>query len=57
MVENSVRKKVALGENTNGVGLENIRKRYQFLTDREVSIQETDQKFIVKLPIIEVEAK
>ena len=52
-----MRKKVALGENTNGVGLENIRKRYQFLTDREVSIQETDQKFIVKLPIIEVEAK
>jgi hypothetical protein len=57
VVENSLRKKGTLGENTNGVGLENIRKRYQFLTNREVSIQETDQKFIVKLPIIEGETK
>lgn len=36
-------------------GLKNIKNRYSFLTDKEVSIQKTQTKFIVKLPLLKVE--
>jgi sensor histidine kinase YesM len=55
VVENSLRKKIALAENSNGIGIDNIKKRYQFLTNKEVLVIETGGKFIVKLPIIEIE--
>jgi LytS/YehU family sensor histidine kinase len=51
-VENDLQKKVILSEDKSGVGLDNIRKRYEFLTGREIVIQETPEKFIVRLPFI-----
>jgi two-component system LytT family sensor kinase len=33
------------------VGLENIRKRYQFFTEKQIEIQD-DEKFVVSLPVI-----
>jgi sensor histidine kinase YesM len=51
VVENNLQKKEMLHGESPGVGLENICKRYEFLTDREVKIIRSD-KFIVKLPII-----
>ncbi|MCB0630324.1 MAG: histidine kinase [Saprospiraceae bacterium] len=36
-----------------GIGLENIKKRYDFLTDRPVEVLQVDEQFIVKLPIIQ----
>ncbi|MCX2741800.1 sensor histidine kinase [Pontibacter anaerobius] len=36
-------------------GLENIRKRYALLTDRQLEISQTGSEFIVKLPLLEVE--
>ena len=33
------------------VGLENIRKRYQFFTEKQIEVQD-DEKFIVALPVI-----
>ena len=53
IVENNLQKKLLLGETTSGVGLENIQKRYQFLSSEKVVI-ESNTKFIVKLPIIPV---
>jgi len=35
------------------IGLENIRKRYQFFTDRKIEIKD-DEKFIVSLPVIKL---
>jgi hypothetical protein len=35
-----------------GVGLENIRERYQLLVDKEIIIEDTDESFTVKLPLI-----
>jgi sensor histidine kinase YesM len=55
VVENSLQKKTTLGEKSNGMGIDNIKKRYQFLTTKEVLVVETTEKFIVKLPIIEIE--
>lgn len=51
-VENNLRKKLKLGESSPGVGLENIRRRYGFLSQQKVVIQQSEDKFLVKLPVI-----
>ena len=35
-----------------GVGLQNIRQRYQLLTDRQVEISRSNSEFIVRLPLL-----
>jgi sensor histidine kinase YesM len=55
VVENNLQKKLTLGEPTSGLGLENIRQRYSFLSNKQVLISEADGKFSVKLPIINLE--
>jgi hypothetical protein len=37
---------------TAGTGLENIRKRYEYLTDRKVIIEESQESFTVSIPLI-----
>ena len=54
-VENNLQKKTMISENGSGLGLENIRSRYRFLTDKEISISDAHGKFSVKLPIIKME--
>ncbi|RAV98091.1 sensor histidine kinase [Pseudochryseolinea flava] len=51
IVQNNIQLKTVLQEESNGIGLENICKRYEFLTDRKVIIEQTET-FTVKLPII-----
>lgn len=51
-VENSLRKRMRLGDDSSGMGLENIRKRYQFLTDRSVVVKETSSQFSVCIPLL-----
>lgn len=51
-VENNILRKIILSEDKAGVGLENIRRRYDFLTGKKVVILETPTKFIVRLPTI-----
>lgn len=55
VVENNLKKKTMLGENSNGIGIDNIKKRYQFLTNLDVVVVEDNERFMVKLPIIEIE--
>jgi sensor histidine kinase YesM len=50
IVENNLQLKETLAEPSAGVGLENICKRYSFLSDLKVEILKTEKKFIVKLP-------
>lgn len=38
-----------------GIGLENIRSRYQLLSDREVEIKQTEACFVVSLPLLSLE--
>lgn len=52
VVKNNVQQKNSIGEST-GVGLENIRSRYKFLSDKEVITQQESGNFIVKIPIIQ----
>jgi sensor histidine kinase YesM len=51
MIENNLQKKTILSEDSPGIGLDNIQKRYEFLSDKKVEIIQNDM-FTVKLPII-----
>lgn len=51
VVENRIRKKSVIGSESQGIGLENIIRRYEFLSDHKVEVMEGDT-FRVKLPII-----
>jgi LytS/YehU family sensor histidine kinase len=51
VVTNNIQPKSVTMEESTGVGLDNIVKRYTFLTDRPVVI-EHDDKFTVKLPLL-----
>ena len=52
-VTNNLQPKSDMQEST-GVGLQNIIKRYQFLTDEEIVIENNNSNFTVKLPLIEL---
>ena len=52
VVENNVQKKAIPGETSPGIGLENIRSRYQFLTDKTVVVDTDEKIFRVKLPML-----
>jgi sensor histidine kinase YesM len=52
VVKNNLQKRMQLGESSSGLGLDNIVKRYKFLTDKPVEIQQSTKHFTVKLPQI-----
>ena len=51
IVQNNLQKKQQV-ERSTGIGLKNIRNRYQLLTDKPVTVNETPQHFTVSLPLI-----
>ena len=53
IVRNNLQKKKTVNSGKGPLGLENIKKRYAFLTSIPVEIFESESEFIVKLPIIE----
>lgn len=52
VVENSLQRKHIPEEKSPGIGLENIKSRYKFLSDQPVIVEEHDKKFVVKLPLL-----
>lgn len=52
VVENNLRKKNVIDKDSSALGLENICKRYEFLSDKKVSIVQSADAFTVALPII-----
>ena len=53
VVENNLQKKTTLsGETSSGIGLENISRRYEFLSNKKVLIDENGKTFVVKIPIV-----
>ncbi|HEX2969138.1 MAG TPA: histidine kinase [Bacteroidales bacterium] len=55
-VRNTIRKKNITIPST-GIGLENIRRRYELFCDKKIIIRETAEYFTVKLPRIEIPEK
>lgn len=53
VVENPIQSKSVLVEDSKGIGLENIRKRYGFLSRKPVVIDSSSGVFSVQLPLIE----
>lgn len=53
-VRNNLQRKSTV-QNTSAIGLENLVKRYEYLCDRAVIINETGSVFEVKLPVLESE--
>ncbi len=51
LVENNLQPKEVIKQSS-GVGLGNVRQRYELLTKREFSVYKTDVAFIAKLPIL-----
>lgn len=52
VVENNLQKKTVVTDRSTGIGLDNITKRYEFLSNQKVFMEETAEKFIVKLPLL-----
>lgn len=52
LVENTLQRRKVLAEESAGVGLSNIRLRYEFLSSKKVEVEELSDKFIVRLPIL-----
>ena len=52
VVENNLQKKSVLREDSPGIGLDNIRKRYAFLSDQPIEVNQTEKLFSVRLPIL-----
>jgi sensor histidine kinase YesM len=53
VVRNNIQKKKTIISDKKPFGLENLKKRYEYLSGTSVQVFESDGKFIVKLPIIE----
>lgn len=51
LISNPLRRKT-VREISPGIGLDNIRKRYELASNRSIAIDESDDFFIVKIPII-----
>lgn len=52
VIENNLQKKTLLTEPSTGIGLDNISRRYEFLTGQNIVIEETASAFIVKIPLL-----
>ncbi|MEO9484800.1 MAG: histidine kinase [Ekhidna sp.] len=50
IVKNNLKEKKV--KDSTGIGLENIKSRYQYLSDREVEILKTDDSFEVRVPLL-----
>lgn len=50
-VENTLQRKNAI-EVSNKLGLNNLRNLYQYISDRQVLVNETDKTFTVKIPLL-----
>ncbi len=53
-VSNTFRPKTSQNEPSTGVGLENIRSRYRILSDRRPEIFQSEDEFLVKLPLLKL---
>lgn len=51
VVSNTINKREQ-HETSTGIGLDNIQKRYAYITDKKIGVLESDTQFIVRIPLI-----
>ncbi len=54
IVENNLQRKQAIGDTSPGIGLDNIRKRYEMLSETKTFVIEENGKFVVRLPLLKM---
>jgi LytS/YehU family sensor histidine kinase len=54
IVQNNLQKKKTIPSGSTPLGLENLKKRYAYLSGKPVEVTETKDRFTVKLPVIEL---
>lgn len=52
IISNNLQMKSGLINESVGVGLENIRRRYEFLSDKPVIVEKNEDTFVVKIPVL-----
>ena len=52
VVKNNLQPKSSIQEDSTGIGLSNIRKRYELLSNQEMSVDSQNGFFVVKLPVM-----
>ncbi len=52
VVKNNLQLRYGHDKDSTKIGLKNLRKQYLSIADKEILVQQTDQEFIVKLPLI-----
>ena len=54
VVKNDIRKK-DLRKANSGIGLKNLEERYELITAKKIRVEETEQRFIVSLPVLKID--
>lgn len=54
-IKNNKKIKKYTDSKRNGTGIENIKSRYHFFSEKEVIVSETNETFEVKIPLLEIE--
>jgi len=57
LLKNNIQTKTTIASDKKPQGLENLKKRYSYLSGSSIEIIKSDSEFIVKLPIIETKDK
>jgi len=55
IIINNLQRKPFDPETASGTGIENIKSRYRFFTNQEVMVQESEEAFEVRVPLMKVE--
>lgn len=55
-IKNNLQEKRVERRNSGKTGLDNIQKRYSYFTDKEVQVFKNPESFIVKIPLVDLEA-
>jgi hypothetical protein len=53
IVSNTIKEK--LEKDSTGIGIENLRARYEYLSNKKLEIENDGKKFIVKLPVLQLD--
>lgn len=54
-IKNTLQQKKIESRNHSNTGIDNIKKRYAYFTDKEVQVFKNPKNFIIKIPLIELE--
>ena len=57
VVRNNYQEKKTVVTKNEPLGLENLKKRYAYLSDNSIEVMPSNDEFIVKLPVIEAQEK